>query len=313
MVSNSEKYTEKKVKRSMSQEKRNSIAGYLFVSPFFILFAIFGLFPMLFSFYLAFFKWNGLGEMTFNGINNFTIIFNDPIFWKSIYNTVVIGLLGTVPQLIVAFLLAYALNAQALRFKNTFRVAIFMPYVTSIVAVAILFSIIFNSQSFGLVNSILGVFGVDPIVFTQSEWGAKIAIATMIFWRWVGYNTIIYLAGMQSISSDLYEAAKIDGATLSQQLRYITLPMLKPFILFTVFMGTIGSLQIFTEPLIFFGGNLREEGITVVAYLYRDAFENNFFGTASATAIVLFGIIMIFSVLNLLITNRLGRGKARKA
>ncbi|QPC45676.1 carbohydrate ABC transporter permease [Mangrovibacillus cuniculi] len=300
-------------KKKMSQSVKDNITGYIFVSPFFILFSIFGLFPMIFSFYLAFFKWNGLGPMTFAGLDNFRIIFADALFWKSIYNTVMIGLLGTVPQLIVAFLLAYALNSQVVKFRNTFRVAIFMPYVTSIVAVAILFSIVFNNQSFGLVNSIIGLFGYDPIVFTQSEWGAKIAIASMIFWRWIGYNTIIYLAGMQSISNELYEAAKMDGANLFQQLRYITIPVLKPFILFTVFMGTIGSLQVFTEPLIFFNGNLRPEGITVVAYLYRDAFESNFFGTASATAIVLFVLIMIFSLINLLFTNRVGRSKKRGA
>lgn len=294
-------------KRSFSQRQRNMVSGYLFISPFYLLFAIFGIFPILFSFYLAFFRWDGLGDMEYVGFNNFIIIFNDPLFWKSLYNTIMIGLMGTAPQLIVALLLAFALNSALIKFKGLFRLAIFLPYVTSIVAVAIVFSVIFSNQDSGLVNSILGIFGIEPVTWTRSEWGTKVAIATMVFWRWVGYNTIIYLAGMQSIPNDLYEAAKIDGASLRQQIMHITIPMLKPFILFTVFTATIGALQIFAEPHIFQGRGGRPEGISVVLYLYRDAFSSNFFGTASATAIVLFFIIIIFSSLNMYFANRIGR------
>ncbi|PRO66594.1 carbohydrate ABC transporter permease [Alkalicoccus urumqiensis] len=295
--------------RKISQRIRNMVSGYLFISPFYLLFAVFGIFPILFSFYLAFFRWDGLTEMEFVGLNNFNIIFNDPLFWKSLYNTIVIGLMGTAPQLIAALILAFALNSVLVKYKGLFRLAVFLPYVTSIVAVAIVFSVIFSNQESGLVNSFLGLFGIDPITWTRSEWGAKFAISAMIFWRWLGYNTIIYLAGMQSIPNDLYEAAKIDGASLRQQLWYVTIPMLKPFIIFTVFTGTIGALQVFAEPHIFQGRAGREEGITVVLYLYRDAFVSNFFGTASATAIVLFFIIIIFSVINMYFANRIGQSK----
>lgn len=306
---NSNQEPKKPKKRSFSQRQRNMASGYMFISPFYLLFAVFGVFPILFSFYLAFFRWDGLGDMEFVGFNNFNIIFNDPLFWKSLYNTIMIGLMGTAPQLLAAILLAFALNSVLIRFKSVFRLAIFLPYVTSIVAVAIVFSVIFSNQDSGLVNTVLGVFGIDPITWTRSEWGTKAAIATMIFWRWVGYNTIIYLAGMQSIPNDLYEAAKIDGATLRQQIWHITIPMLKPFIIFTVFTATIGALQIFAEPHIFQGRAGRPEGMSVVLYLYRDAFGSNFFGTASATAIVLFFIIIIFSSLNLYFANRIGRSK----
>ncbi|WP_096190534.1 carbohydrate ABC transporter permease [Evansella halocellulosilytica] len=287
------------------------LSGYLFISPFYLLFAVFGLFPIVFSFYLAFFRWDGLGDMTYVGLNNFTIIFQDPLFWKSVYNTIIIGLMGTAPQLVVGLLLAYALNSALVRYKSVFRVAIFLPYVTSIVAVAIVFSVIFSNQEGGLVNSFLGLFGVEPITWTRSEWGAKVAISAMIFWRWVGYNTIIYLAGMQSIPNDLYEAAKIDGASVRQQIWYITIPMLKPFIFFTVFTSTIGALQVFAEPQIFQGRGGREEGITIVLYLYREAFASNYFGTASATAIVLFLMIIVLAVTNLFLANRIGRTPRR--
>jgi cellobiose transport system permease protein len=298
--------------KNLSDKRKTSIAGYLFISPFFLLFAVFGAFPVFFSFYLAFQKWNGLGEMTFVGFQNFTFIFTDPLFWKSIYNTILIGLMGTVPQLMVALVLAVALNSAIIKFKSFFRIAYFVPNVTSIVAVAIVFTVLFSGQEGGLVNATIGLFGFSPVNWQTSEWGVKIAIATMVFWRWVGYNSIIFLAGLQSIPKDLYEAAEIDGAKKWQQFLFITVPLLKPIMFFTVFTATIGSLQIFAEPLIFSGSGFREEGMTVVLYLWRDAFTNNAFGPASATAVSLFLIIVVFSAINILLTNRLGQSKMKR-
>ncbi|ADU28957.1 binding-protein-dependent transport systems inner membrane component [Evansella cellulosilytica DSM 2522] len=214
--------------RKLSEKKRTALSAYLFISPFFILFAIFGLFPMVFSFYLSFFRWDGLTPMTYVGLRNFEIIFGDSVFFSSILNTFIIGLMGTLPQIVAALLLAFALNSALIRFRNTFRTLVFLPYITSVVAVAIIFGVVFNNQPFGFVNYILSMFDIDPIRWNQEYWPVKIAISTMVFWRWVGYNTIIFLAGMQSIPKDLYEAAKIDGATVAQQIRMITLPMLKP-------------------------------------------------------------------------------------
>lgn len=308
---NTEKASLKKsplgTKSSFSEKKKEALAGYLYISPFFILFAIFGLFPILFSFYLGFHKWNGFGEMEYVGFKNFTLILSDPLFWKSLSNTMIMWILGTLPQLLIGIILAYALNAAIIKFKSIFRVSIFMPYVTSTVAVAIVFGIMFNDQPFGLFNIIIGWFGMEPINWTTSDWGLKIAISTMVFWRWVGYNTIIYLAGLQAIPSELYEAATIDGASTRQKIQYITIPMLKPIIILTVFTSTIGALQLFTEPLIMVGRTYREEGLTVVLYLYREAFNNMAFGTASATAIILFLIIIILSSINVFIANRIGK------
>jgi cellobiose transport system permease protein len=295
-----------------NEKRKETLAGYLYISPFFLLFAIFGIFPIGFSFYLAFQKWNGLGEMQYVGFQNFSFIFEDPIFWKSIYNTFIMALMGSVPQLIVAFILAFALNSALLRFRGFFRVSFFMPNVTSIVAVAIVFGTLFTNSEAGLVNSVISFIGLPPVNWGASEWGVKIAISSMVFWRWVGYNTIIYLAGLQSIPGELYEAAKIDGANLRQQIFHITIPMLKPVIIFTIFLSTIGSLQLFTEPLVFLGRNVREEGITMVIYLYREAFVNNAFGTASASAIILFIIIILVSIINLLLANRIGKSKKRR-
>jgi len=294
-------------KKWFSEKMKEAMSGYLYISPFFFLFAIFGLFPILFSFYLGFQKWNGLGEMEYIGWQNFKWILTDKIFWTSLSNTLIMWVLGTLPQVVIGIILAYALNSVLIKLKTIFRVSIFLPYVTSTVAVAIVFGVMFNSQDFGLINSILGFFGFNPISWSTSNWGVKIAISTMVFWRWVGYNTIIYLAGLQGIPNELYEAAEIDGATVRQKILYITIPMLRPIVIFVVFTSTIGALQLFTEPLIFLGRNAREEGITVVLYLYREAFANLAFGPASATAIILFFIIIIVSSLNVFIANRIGR------
>lgn len=298
--------------RKLTEKKYNAISGYLFTSPFFILYAILGLFPMLFSFYLSFFNWNGLTPMTYVGLKNFEIILNDKVFYSSIINTFLIGIMGTLPQLVIAMLIAFALNSALIRFRNTFRTLVFLPYITSLVSVAIIFGLMFNNQDFGFINYILSLFDVSPIRWSQAYWPVKIAISTMVLWRWVGYNTIIFLAGMQSIPKELYEAAKIDGATIMQQIRLVTLPMLRPILLFVVFTSTIGALQLFTEPLIFLGRGLREEGITIVAYLWRDAFVLNSFGTASAAAIILFMIVIVLTGTNLLITNLVGRSRKVK-
>ncbi|MFC7440777.1 carbohydrate ABC transporter permease [Laceyella putida] len=291
-----------------SERRKEATAGLLYISPFFILFAIFGLFPMLYSFYLAFQNWNGLGEMKFVGFANFQLIMSDPLFWRSIYNTVILGLLGTLPQILVAIPLAALLNAAWLRFRNLFRIAIFMPYVTSTVAVALVFSVIFSEHPSGLANSFFSLFGFEQIFWKKEEWAVKVAISVMVFWRWVGYNTIIFLAGLQRIPHDLYEAATIDGASAVQQFRFITLPLLRPVIVFVTFLSTIGAWQLFVEPLVFYGNvNLvREEGMTIVLYLWKEAFANSAFGTASASAIILFLIIALFSALNLKLSGRTG-------
>ncbi len=200
--------------RRMSEKKSTALSAYVFISPFFILFAVFGLFPMIFSFYLSFFRWDGLAPMEFTGWRNFQFIFSDPVFYSSIKNTFLIGIMGTAPQIVAALFLAFALNSQLIRFRNTFRTMVFLPYITSIVAVAIIFGVVFNNQPFGFANYFLSLFDISPIRWNAEYWPVKIAIATMVFWRWVGYNTIIFLAGMQSIPKELYEAAKIDGATV---------------------------------------------------------------------------------------------------
>lgn len=292
----------------LTEKRRSSLTAYLYISPFFILFAVFGIYPILFTIYLSFFKWNGLSAMKYVGFTNFELVLGDPMFWTSFLNTLIMGVLGTVPQLIIAILLAVALHSGINRFKNSLRAIYFLPNITSIVAVTIVFSAVFANK--GMANYVLSLFGADPVAWSADYWGVKLAIASMVMWRWVGYNTVIYLAGLQSISHELYEAAKIDGANKRQLLMYITLPGLRPFIIFTVLISTIGSLQLFTEPYVFLGqggtATTREEGTTMVIYMYSEAFRNGFFGTAAATAVVLFIFTIIFSAFNMWATRRIG-------
>ncbi|MDD9267205.1 carbohydrate ABC transporter permease [Paenibacillus sp. GCM10023248] len=276
------------------------LAPYVMISPFYILFIVFSLFPILFSLYLAFHSWDGLGPMEFVGFRNFrNLLTDDPEFWKSVGNTFIIWFLSTVPQLFAALVIAFLLNAAFMRFKDFYRAVYFLPNITSIVAVAIIFGSFFGSQ-FGLINGLLQAVGLPRIEWINDPFWVKVAISLMVIWRWSGYNAIIYLAGLQSIPNDLYEAATIDGASRTQQFISITLPLLRPIILFTVILSTIGGMQLFTEPLILVGntGGATKEGLTLVLYLYNQAFGNQMFGYASAVAWMLFLIIGIFSFVN---------------
>ncbi|SMF83169.1 carbohydrate ABC transporter membrane protein 1, CUT1 family (TC 3.A.1.1.-) [Paenibacillus uliginis N3/975] len=290
-----------------SDKDRNGFAAtlwkhrkeYLAISPFYILFAVFGLFPIAFSMYLSFQKWDGIGVMTFNGLNNYQFMLTDPEFWSAVRNTLVIWIYSTIPMLCFALIIAFLLNASFVRFRTFFRIGYFLPNVTSLVAVAIVFSTLF-SNNYGLLNYFLNLIGLESVEWLNKTWGIQLAISIMIIWRWVGYNAIIYLAGLQSIPTVLYEAAKIDGATGIQAFFRITIPNLRPIILFTVITSTIGGMQVFTEPQVLVGndGGVSGGGLTIVLYLYREAFVNNYFGYGSAVGWGMFVLIALFSIIN---------------
>ena len=282
---------------------RRFLPQYLAISPFYLLFAVFGLFPVLFTLYLAFHRWDGIGAMQSAGLDQFAYLISDGTFWLSVLNTVEIWVLSTVPMLALALVLAVALNS-AIRFGTFYRIAYFVPNVTSLVAIAIIFGSVFGSN-FGLLNAFLQWLGLPTVSWLTSEWGIKIAIATMIVWQWTGYNALIFLAGLQRIPSDVYEAARMDGAGVVKIFFRITLPLLRPIILFSLIMTTVGGLQTFTEPqvLLASAGNLDsggpgQAGLTVVLYFYQQAFDNNDFGYGAAIAWGLFVIIALFSIVN---------------
>ncbi|MHA7219007.1 carbohydrate ABC transporter permease [Arthrobacter sp. MDT1-48-3] len=296
------------------------VSPYLYISPFFLLFALVGLFPLGYTFFVSLFDWHLLkGQGEFVGLRNFQEVLQDRFFWNSLFNTMSIFLLSTIPQLIVATAIAAVLD-QNLRARTFWRMSILLPYIVTPVAVALIFSNLFGEQ-YGLINNILESFGFDRILWTNETLPSHIAIATMVNWRWTGYNALILLAAMQSVPRDIYESAAIDGAGVFRRFFSITLPSIRPTMIFVVITATIGGLQIFTEPRLFdprtYGGTAAQFQTTVL-YLYEMAFQRQNFGKASTIAWLLFLIIVLFGLVNYLISQRIattgdGRGPGRGA
>ncbi|MDX6348293.1 MAG: cellobiose transport system permease protein [Streptomyces sp.] len=283
---------------------------YLAISPFYIVFTVFMLWPVIYSLFLAFHRWNGLGDMQFVGLQEFRFLVKDPVFWLSVRNTLAIWVLSTVPTLFGALVLATLLNSVR-RFKAFYRIALFLPNVTSIVAVAIFFSAVF-SNNFGLVNAILHMVGLPEVPWLSNPWTIKVVIALLMTWQWTGYNMIIYLAGLQSIPTEVYEAAKIDGAGPVRTFFRITVPILRPIILFTVIISTINGLQSFSEPQVLFGSNAAnaslggpgQAGLTTLLYFYQSAFANNDFGYGAAIVWTFFLLILVLVLVNWRLVQR---------
>ena len=286
--------------RGTLQNMRRNIWPYVFISPFFILFAIFGLFPYLYAFYLSFVEWDGIGARQWVGLENYQQLMGDNIWWKSVYNSIWLFVFTNV-NLVIALILAFILNSGLIRFKEFYRAAFFAPIVASSVAVAVIFSTLFG-ENYGTLNWLLGLVGVGPIDWLGSARWLKPAIALVVIWRYFGWNTVIYLAGLQSIPTDLYEAARVDGASWRQIFFRITLPLMRPVITFTVILSIIGALQLFEEPLMLAGGTASTSpggtdraGLTVLVYMYSSAFQYLNFGYAAAMSVALFIIIVVFS------------------
>lgn len=285
------------------------LSSYAYIAPFFVLFAVFGLFPFAFTFYVALFDWNPIGEQVFIGTDNFTRMFADPRFWNAMGNTVSIWFLSTVPQLVLALVLAHVLNHARLRFALFFRMTVLVPYITSVAATAIVFAQMFD-RDYGLLNWLLGLVGVAPIDFVQSTWGSHVLIATMVTWRWFGYTTLLYLASLQAVPRSVFEAAAIDGAGPWQQFRHITVPSLRPVIIFTVVTSTIGGLQIFTEALLIPSGSRMTCGTvrqcqTLTLFLYEQGFGEFQFGYGSAIGVALFVMVVVIAAVNYLLAGRI--------
>ncbi|MEU7835107.1 MULTISPECIES: sugar ABC transporter permease [unclassified Nonomuraea] len=294
---------------SVRQSITERIAPYAYIAPFFLIFAVFGLVPLLFTFYVALFDWNPIGEHVFIGLDNFTRLFADTRFWDAAWNTISIWLLSTVPQLLLALGLAHLLNHARLRLAVFFRMSMLVPYITSVAATTIVFSQMFD-RDYGLLNWLLGFAGVEPIDFKQSVWGSHVLIAVMVTWRWFGYTTLLYLASLQAIPRAIYEAAAVDGAGGWKQFRHISIPSLRPVIVFTIVTSTIGGLQIFTEPLLVSRlspltcGPIRQCQ-TLTLFLYEQGFGQFQFGYGAAIGVALFVLVVGLATVNYVLSTRI--------
>lgn len=289
---------------------------YLFVAPFFVIFGVAGLFPLLYTVYVSLFHWElGADGHTFAGLGNYAELVRDGEFWTALANTVSIFLLSSVPQIIIAVLVAALLDSVT-RWSTGWRAAMLLPYAASLVAVGVIFANLFG-PSYGLVNSMLELLGIGRIDWQANRLASHIAIATMVNWRWTGYNALIVLAAMKAIPRELYEAATVDGAGVVRRFVSITLPLLRPTLIFVVVTSTIGGLQIFTEPKLFdalpgsSNGGSRHQFQTITLYLYQSAFETQKLGYAATIGCALMLVIAVFAVANFLLTRRMSAGGTR--
>jgi cellobiose transport system permease protein len=283
-------------------------AAYLYLAPFFVIFGIFGLFPIIYTLWVSLHDWDLIGTHTWVGLDNYAKLFADDNFWNAVVNTFGMFILATIPQFLLALLLATSLSRK-IRTKTLFRLGVLVPNVTSVAAVALIFSLIF-ARDFGLGNWLLSLFGVEPVDWTAHRWSSWLAISVMVDWRWTGYNALIFLAAMQAVPGDLYEAAEIDGASRFRQFISITIPMLRPTLIFASIISIIGGVQLFTEPLLFnsgsnaiTGGTLRQFQ-TVTMYLIENAFSRFELGYGAAVAWMVFLLILVLSFVNYLIISR---------
>ena len=277
-----------------------------------VMFLIFGLAPVVYSVYISFFRWDPLGGSEFTGLRNFSLLLVDTDLWMAIRNTFSIWALSTFPQMLMAIGLAVILRNTRLKGKSFWRTILLVPNITSVIAITIVFGQLFG-RDFGIINGILDFMGLDRhIDFIEGVIPSHIAIATMITWRWVGYNTLIFLASMLAIPDELFESASVDGATKWQQFRYVTLPQLKNTITFVLIVGTIGGLQVFAEPQqLAADGGSSKQFLTLTLFLYNQAFVNNKYGYAAAIGIIITFIVLIISAINFFITRKISNDGSR--
>lgn len=283
---------------------------YLYISPFFLLFGALGAFPLLFTAWVSLHDWSLLADdHPFIGLQNYKELLQDSFFWNALGNTASIWVMSTVPQLIFALVLAHILNNR-LRGQTLWRTGLLLPNITSVVAVTIIFGQLFG-RDFGLINYVLGLFDLGHIDWAAGTASSQFAISVMVIWRWTGYNALIYLAAMQAVPDSLHEAAIIDGASSAQRLWRITIPSIRPTIIFTVIVSTIGGMQLFAEPLLFGGGSLTggsdRQFQTLALYLFEVGFGRFDFGYASATAWLMFVVIVVAAAFNFLLIRRIRR------
>ncbi|ESP86794.1 binding-protein-dependent transport systems inner membrane component [Candidatus Halobonum tyrrellensis G22] len=292
---------------------------YAYISPFFILFGIFLLFPTAYTLYLSFFNYLGvanevllsvtmgpvtvsipqIANLEFVGLSHYErLVFRDGLFHTSLFNTAFIFLVQVPLMVSVGLATAVVLDSKFIRAKGLFRTLIALPVATGLVAYSTIFLLLFNDQA-GLINYVLVQLGLSPVAWLGSAWGARMTIVLAVTWRWLGYNMIILLAGLQTVPEQLYEAAEIDGAGRWQKFRYVTLPQIQPVLLFVVVSSTIGTFQIFSEPYIITGGGPSNATITVVQYIYNQAFLQLNLGYASAVSVLLVIIVSAMSIVQI--------------
>ncbi len=278
---------------------------YLCISPFFILFVVFFAYPIGWSFLLSFQRWDGIGEPAWVGLDNYQFLLNDPLTFKVISNTVFLLLILVPLGLLLPFLLGVILNLQFLKFRGGFRTILFMPVVTSLVVIGIVFRFIFGGE-YGWLNSALATIGLGPFPWTKEAGWAYIPLIVLSIWGGLGYYTLIVLGGLQSLDTEIFEAARIDGASEVQIFFRVTLPLMRPVMAFLLISTTIGVMRLFSEPYSLYQGGRGpdDNALTPALQIYRSAFSaGKRYGDAAALGFLLSLVIIVISVIQYRITR----------
>jgi len=305
---------------------KKGVAPWLFISPYLLLFLTFTLFPLLFSIFLSFQEWNpvaGLGSMKYVGLYNYRLALYDPWLWKALYNTVWLAIVTGIPQHLIAIPVAYLLvSASSSSMRHLYTATMFIPFITSTVAIALIFYSIYSSNT-GILNQWLLALSRVPVIGALFSWVPeampirwlgdssliKPAIAFVVIWKYTGFNIVIYSAGFLTVPKDLYDAAKVDGCTAWQQFWHVALPMIRPFVFFALTLTIIGNLQLFEEPFILTSGDsggVAQSGLTASYYLYLVGWEWLEMGAAAAISWILFLFIAIATGVHFYFNGRKG-------
>lgn len=286
-------------KKKVSKKKRKAFFRkvawpYLLLAPALIIYSIFFIFPFLFSFYLSFMRWDLISEMEFVGLDNFISLFKDPVFWKSINNTF-LYVLGTVPTtMIIALLLAVLVESLG-RLSELYRFLIFIPVVTSTAITSVIWVQLLNGNN-GIVNQLLAMIGITgPNWLSDPKW-ALWSIVIVGIWKTIGYNFVLYVAGLKGIDRQIYEAAAIDGAGKWKKLTLITFPLLSPINLFVLIISIIHSFQVFDTISVMTQGGPNNSTNVLVYQVYQEAFQFFDIGRASALSMILFLLVLIVAI-----------------
>ena len=270
---------------------KKNITPWLFIAPALVFILCFSIYPLIETIFLSFMT-QTRGHLVFNGIDNFKRLLSDQYFYVSLKNSLIYLLIQVPIMTILAILLSIALHKGITKLKGLFRTVFFIPFIVESVAYSLMFVLLFQER--GVVNYILSLFHLGPVMWLTQTWPARIVIMLIITWRWTGYNMVIILAGLQTIPEDYYEASRIDGANAFQQFFYITIPMLKPVILFSTILSTIGTLNLFTEAYLLTNGGPNNSTITLGLYIYRQAFQSlnlTYAATISVALLVIVGVL----------------------
>lgn len=279
------------------------MAPYVFIAPFIITFLLFFAYSIVSMVIMSFQRVAG-PNTTFNGLENYKILTN-AVFIKSLKNSIFYTIVSCALMIPIPMVLAIMLNSKQMRLKTTFRSMLFIPALTSVVVVGVIFRLMFGELEGSFMNQLIAHFGMEPLIWLRKPGTVWLALFLICLWRWTGVNMMYYLSGLQQIPEDLYESATVDGANAFQQFRYVTLPLLKPTTVYVLTISIFGGMAMFSESFILFNGNKSPNnvGTTLVGMLYRMGFEQNQIGIASAIGVIFLVIVLLINAAQLIVNG----------